>query len=87
MKEEYIKGRGAQINTQNPYDQYSESKEIFFELPQYEEPDKLKTQYIEVYPKSILNKVDSPDIPSSYSMNPYQGCEHGCVYCYARNCS
>jgi DNA repair photolyase len=45
----------------------------------------VQTQYIEVYPKTILNKVDSPDIGMAYSMNPYQGCEHGCVYCYARN--
>jgi DNA repair photolyase len=32
-----------------------------------------------------VNKVTSPDIPLSYSLNPYQGCEHGCIYCYARN--
>lgn len=44
-----------------------------------------KTKYIEVFPKTILNKVDSPDIGLSWSMNPYQGCEHGCIYCYARN--
>ena len=38
-----------------------------------------------MHPKTMLNKVDSPDIGLCYSMNPYQGCEHGCVYCYARN--
>ncbi|MDH3651125.1 MAG: PA0069 family radical SAM protein, partial [Saprospiraceae bacterium] len=38
-----------------------------------------------VYPKSIVNKVPSPDVGMEYSLNPYQGCEHGCVYCYARN--
>ena len=81
----YIKGRGAQINTDNPFDQYTESKDIFFELPIHHQNEKLKTEYIDVHPKTILNKVDSPDIPSGYSMNPYQGCEHGCVYCYARN--
>lgn len=48
-------------------------------------PDNNKTQYLEIYPKTILNKVTSTDIGMAYSMNPYQGCEHGCIYCYARN--
>jgi DNA repair photolyase len=34
--------------------------------------------------RSVLNHVDSPDLPFSWSLNPYRGCEHGCVYCYAR---
>ncbi len=46
---------------------------------------RLKTKVIESIAKSIVNEVPSVDIPMSYSMNPYQGCEHGCVYCYARN--
>lgn len=78
----YIKGRGAQINTANPF-----SNHIYDENPLAgrEDDESIKTQYIEVYPKSILNRVKSPDIPADYSLNPYQGCEHGCVYCYARN--
>ena len=48
-------------------------------------PDNNRTQYLEIYPKTILNKVTSTDIGMAYSMNPYQGCEHGCIYCYARN--
>ena len=44
-----------------------------------------ETKFIEVFPKTILNKVNSPDIGRGWSMNPYQGCEHGCIYCYARN--
>ena len=50
-----------------------------------EEADKNKTLYIDVFPKTIVNKVTSPDVSMMYSMNPYQGCEHGCIYCYARN--
>lgn len=42
------------------------------------------TQYLIDTSKSILSKNDSPDIPYTYSINPYRGCEHGCIYCYAR---
>ena len=44
-----------------------------------------KTEIFEEHPKTIVNKTESPDLPFDYSLNPYQGCEHGCVYCYARN--
>lgn len=50
-----------------------------------EDADSNKTQYIPITPKTIINKVTSPDVGMAYSMNPYQGCEHGCIYCYARN--
>lgn len=72
----FLQGRGAQINTPNPFHSLAYSRD-------WEEDD--RTQYLEVHPKSILNKVDSPDIGLAFSLNPYQGCEHGCVYCYARN--
>jgi DNA repair photolyase len=79
----YLKGRGAQINPANPYNRIIYDKDP---LPQEEmEGAQIRTEYIEVHPKTILNKVDSPDIGLSWSLNPYQGCEHGCVYCYARN--
>lgn len=50
-----------------------------------ENTESTRTQYIEIFPKTIVNKVVSPDLGLCYSMNPYQGCEHGCIYCYARN--
>ena len=85
----YIKGRGAQFNTPNKFEK-AHSEKYFDHLPSEKEQLELaiqnpRTRYIEVYPKTILNKVKSPDIPMGYSMNPYQGCEHGCIYCYARN--
>lgn len=74
---QYRSGRGAQINTHNPF-----HKLAYDELPDPE--DELRTSYIPTYPKTILNKITSPDIGVGYGLNPYQGCEHGCVYCYAR---
>ncbi len=84
----YIKGRGAQSNVPNRFFETShEFREDFLEYCRIEGdfPQNTKTQYIPVFPKTIVNKVDSPDVGMMYSMNPYQGCEHGCIYCYARN--
>ena len=48
------------------------------------EPDKLKTEVTVECAKSALTRNASPDLPFDRSLNPYRGCEHGCVYCYAR---
>ncbi|WP_111683102.1 PA0069 family radical SAM protein [Winogradskyella tangerina] len=83
-----IKGRGAQSNIQNRFSEFShEMRDDFLEYceKEGEVAEKNKTQYLEVFPKSIVNKVTSPDVGMAYSMNMYQGCEHGCIYCYARN--
>ncbi len=83
-----IKGRGAQLHIPNRFFELShEMRDDFLEFckKEGENSDNNKTQYIDVFPKSIVNKVNSPDVGMQYSMNPYQGCEHGCVYCYARN--
>lgn len=44
----------------------------------------LRTQVTLEHARSILSRNDSPDIPFTWSINPYRGCEHGCIYCYAR---
>ncbi|WP_100076241.1 PA0069 family radical SAM protein [Chryseobacterium camelliae] len=72
-----IKGQGAQRNVVNRFDRYT------FD-PEEEDLDVIKTSFTEVFPKTIVNKVKSDDLPMEYSMNPYQGCEHGCSYCFAR---
>ncbi|TKK69824.1 PA0069 family radical SAM protein [Ilyomonas limi] len=81
---DYKKGRGAQINTPNKFIIHERVREHVEGIDDWIEPD-VQTQFIDVYAKSIVNKVDSPDVGLMYSMNPYQGCEHGCIYCYARN--
>ncbi len=43
-----------------------------------------RTQIIEEQAKTILSRNQSPDLPFSISLNPYRGCEHGCIYCFAR---
>lgn len=83
-----LKGRGAQHNTPNRFFELShEIRDDFLEYcaKEGDTADPNKTLYLEVFPKTIVNKVESPDVGMTYSMNPYQGCEHGCIYCYARN--
>ncbi|MDT7833306.1 PA0069 family radical SAM protein [Flavobacteriaceae bacterium S356] len=85
---EYIKGRGAQLNTHNRFLQHEHIvRDDFLNYCglENEKVTSNKTSYLEIFPKTIINKVNSPDIGLMYSMNPYQGCEHGCIYCYARN--
>lgn len=82
-KGNYIQGRGAQINPDNRFFAQSKVQEHWEGIDEMESDDG-KTTFIEVFPKTIVNKVQSPDIGMAYSLNPYQGCEHGCTYCYAR---
>lgn len=80
----YFKGRGAQVNPHNHFLKHDYVKEHMEGIDEWEEEDQ-KTSFIFADAKSIVNKVDSPDVGMEYSLNPYQGCEHGCTYCYARN--
>lgn len=80
-----LSGRGAHINPTNRF-QKTEEGDAFYEFHTDEDGETVnrKTTFIEVFPKTIVNKLTSSDIGMYYSLNPYQGCEHGCTYCYAR---
>lgn len=77
QKKDIIKGQGAQRNVTNRFERYTYE-------PEEEDLEPVKTAFTEVFPKTIVNQVKSEDLPMQYSMNPYQGCEHGCSYCFAR---
>jgi len=79
-----MKGRGATINTNNPYNKKLYASDHIEGLDEEFLVDE-KTEYFLEFPKKVVNIVLSADIPIEYSLNPYQGCEHGCIYCYARN--
>jgi DNA repair photolyase len=79
--------RGALNNPNNRFDAHQ--KVVIPELEDRRlnaEEEKLdnKTKYVLTHPKTILNKITSPDVPGTWGLNPYQGCEHGCTYCFAR---
>jgi DNA repair photolyase len=76
-----IKGRGAADNPRGRFEKLER------------EHDRDSQDHIESHPqtvitlqqaRSIISRNDSPDLPFNQSINPYQGCEHGCIYCYAR---
>jgi len=48
------------------------------------EPESIATEVREIQARRIISTNQSPDVPFSQSINPYQGCEHGCIYCFAR---
>ncbi len=85
---DFVAGRGAPANT-SPSRFNLNSREADGDwLDERVEIDggtaPLRTQVTSERPKSILARNTSPDIPFDKSVNPYRGCEHGCIYCYAR---
>ena len=78
------KGRGAASNRSGRFEKEArQAVDDGWDLDDADLPP-LRTQVTLERPKTILARNDSPDIPFDRSINPYKGCEHGCVYCYAR---
>lgn len=79
----HSRGRGARSNVSGRYEQVKRS--VFDDgWNSLDELPKLKTMVSKEKAKSIISKNQSPDLWFEQSINPYRGCEHGCVYCYAR---
>jgi DNA repair photolyase len=79
-----FKGRGAADNPQGRFER--QGREAFDDGWERdgEEERSPRTEVTLTQARSIISRNDSPDIPFTQSINPYQGCEHGCIYCYAR---
>jgi DNA repair photolyase len=82
---ELLKGKGAQINIANKFLKHSLTFDEIEGLDEEYLTSRPKTEVFYETPKKIISTNKSPDLGLSASINPYQGCEHGCVYCYARN--
>lgn len=77
------RGRGAVSNAEGRYE--ATTREGFDDgWDIEEEPAPIRTQVTEESPRSIISRNQSPDVPFDRSVNAYRGCEHGCIYCFAR---
>jgi DNA repair photolyase len=75
-----VRGRGSASNPKNRF-------EAIERVPEPTDDDEIsspQTQFLNDTSKSLIAYNDSPDVGFDASINPYRGCEHGCVYCYAR---
>ena len=78
-----LKGRGS---LSNPAGRYERQRVETVDDGWYveDQPDSVATSVEPDRARTIITTNRSPDVPFEYSINPYRGCEHGCIYCYAR---
>ena len=84
MKHELAKGRGATLQIEGRFENTARERVDDGWGSADEELPPFKTSVTVEKAKSILQRQTSPDLPFSQSLNAYRGCEHGCIYCYAR---
>jgi DNA repair photolyase len=75
------RGRGTPENPPNRFEKLSYQPD-----PESDDPEQpaARTQFLKDSSRSLITYNDSPDVGFEASINPYRGCEHGCIYCYAR---
>jgi len=79
-----IRGRGASWSPANRFEKlHVDLNDVDVDLETEERPQH-QTQYFRDETKSVITRNNSPDVGFETSLNPYRGCEHGCIYCYAR---
>ena len=82
-----VRGRGAGVNPGNRFESvrlHVLGEHLDDEARDHPQGRQVATSILDDHTRSIINRVDSPDLPFNWTVNPYRGCEHGCVYCYAR---
>ncbi len=83
-----IRGRAAQSNPKNRFEKLHienfKDDEIDYLFSEDDVKQKISTQFFKDNSKKVISVNNSEDIDFDYSFNPYRGCEHGCIYCYAR---
>ena len=78
------RGRGSTANPANRFDALRVEFDPVERMPDDDEPIAPTTKFYRDLTKTIISRNDSPDVGFETSVNPYRGCEHGCVYCFAR---
>lgn len=76
-----VHGRGTAANPPNRFERIEYLPILD---PEADPASPVKTQFLKDASRSLLTANDSPDVGFDASINPYRGCEHGCIYCYAR---
>jgi hypothetical protein len=81
-----IKGRGAASNPEGRFEstRHHAEDDGWQSALLDEEAPRPRTEVTEERARSVISRNDSPDVGFSQAINPYRGCEHGCIYCYAR---
>jgi hypothetical protein len=80
-----LKGRGAPANPEGRFESVQRSAEYDgWDEPPEDDSPRTRTTVTSERARGIVTRNQSPDVPFDVSINPYRGCEHGCIYCYAR---
>ncbi|HYE21363.1 MAG TPA: hypothetical protein VEA69_23150, partial [Tepidisphaeraceae bacterium] len=78
-----LQGRGTPINPAGRFERLDVAPD-FEHTDEHALPRAVATEYLVDHTKSVIAYNDSPDVSFDASINPYRGCEHGCIYCFAR---